>query len=79
MIDVIDQPFFRKKSLKIVSRKSKEDRQYNDQKKSDMFLSVRYVEKVFSVGQIFDRMVGDNLLSDATVAKIVYPHFTVVI
>ena len=39
MIDVIDQPFFRKKSLKIVGRKSKEDRQYNDQKKSDMFLS----------------------------------------
>ena len=51
MIDVIDQPFFRKKGLKIVSRKSKEDRQYNDQKKSGMFLSVRYVEKVFSVGQ----------------------------
>ena len=79
MIDVIDQPFFIKKSLKIVSRKSKEDRQYNDQKKSDMFLSVRYVEKVFSVGQIFDRMVGDDLLSETTVAKIVNPRFIVII
>ena len=46
---------------------------------------VRYVpfrqirRKGFFCWSIFDRMVGDDLLSDATVAKIVYPHFTVVI